>query len=199
MRRKLSLIGLGVVMAVGVLVPAQPAQGGHLVDDIFGSAAQAIVEGQVTQISLGNNSTHRVELYDLTNAHVNAMSDMTAYYGFVTDLTTQITSPPTVPDVRVSDGAFGDVDLTGWVNCPVGATESGSNPTRTCFTQTLTLNTSFSGILDADEKLSLACHELGHTLGMRHNPGHDTCMRPGSDERRFLLRAQDGDVIDFFY
>lgn len=84
-------------------------------------------------------------------------------------------------DVRVVDGTY-DNNQLAWVNCPSGATEGGSNPNRWCYGQKLTVNLAFD--LPTAGRRYVACHELGHTVGLRHEDEvhSNSCMRLVRDD-----------------
>ncbi|GAA4364883.1 hypothetical protein GCM10023146_06020 [Nocardioides caricicola] len=82
--------------------------------------------------------------------------------------------------MRVSDSGYGDNGAIAWVNCPSGATETGSNPNRTCYGQRLNWNT-YSGYASTWNTTYgaryVACRELGHTIGLRHTAQTGSCLR----------------------
>lgn len=74
-------------------------------------------------------------------------------------------------DVWVADGHYG---ATGWyaaAPCAAGATYGGSGTHTWCKPRLVKYNRSYPEAFDtATERRWLACHELGHTLGLFHNP-----------------------------
>jgi hypothetical protein len=44
----------------------------------------------------------------------------------------------------------------------------------------ITLNTHYS--TSARQRRAIACHELGHALGLGHNPSHDSCLYASIDD-----------------
>lgn len=103
----------------------------------FGSTAAS--GSPVTQVSLANNKNHRVDFFDTTTRIGNitqwALDNQFPRFDF-----TWLYVDGSDYDVRVSDWDAGDNGLIGWVNCPAGATETGSNPNRTCYGQRLNYN-----------------------------------------------------------
>ncbi|GBE23073.1 hypothetical protein BMS3Bbin01_02454 [bacterium BMS3Bbin01] len=72
---------------------------------------------------------------------------------------------------RLPDGHYG---ATGWyaaAPCAAGATYGGSGTHTWCKPRLVKYNRSYPEAFDtATERRWLACHELGHTLGLFHNP-----------------------------
>lgn len=67
-----------------------------------------------------------------------------------------------------------------WTKCATGATYGGSTSagTRWCKAQEFVWNVAFDSLVNStSNKQMVACHELGHTLGLRHRAvGNSTCM-----------------------
>ena len=89
------------------------------------------------------------------------------------------------PDVIVGDHDWGDNGFAAWVNCPDDNTgEGGTNPNRWCRGQRLRFNSYWYIHGDYYDTLGnrrrMACHEMGHTVGLRHyddyHTGTDSCM-----------------------
>ncbi len=145
----------------------------------FGSTAAS--GDPVSQVSLANNKHHRVDFFDTTTRIGNitqwALDNQFPRF----DFTWQYVDSSDY-DVRVADSNFQDNGVYAWVNCPSGATETGSNPNRTCYGQRLNYNL-YSGYESAWDSTYggrvLACHELGHTVGLRHEDANDnpSCLK----------------------
>ncbi|MEW6225417.1 MAG: hypothetical protein AB1627_12395 [Chloroflexota bacterium] len=93
-------------------------------------------------------------------------------------------------DIGVFDGLYGTSgNVHAWTSCAPGATYSGSEAahTRACTPHDVHYNLSFPAFFDSDgESFAIACHEIGHTVGLRHNgTGETTCMRepPGTTKK----------------
>jgi hypothetical protein len=72
----------------------------------------------------------------------------------------------------VVEADYGNNGYGGWNQC-IGAV-AGSHPNQTCtraYVQ-LNLNSTFSFL----GRRSLVCHELGHSLGLRHTTSTSSCM-----------------------
>jgi hypothetical protein len=89
--------------------------------------------------------------------------------------------------------------VVAWVDCYVGS--SGVDPYRTCQVSALYVNddntnTSTSG--NVSYPRGVACHELGHTIGLRHTSG-DTCLYNPASALRLSTVQHDRDHSKAFY
>ncbi|MGL5829038.1 MAG: hypothetical protein ACRC0L_05650, partial [Angustibacter sp.] len=88
------------------------------------------------------------------------------------------------PDVKLNDYNYGP--STSWValtQCPTYNTGTGgAHPNRWCRNQRNIFNTYFywyeTGVYDDQyQRRKLTCHEMGHTVGLRHNTvSTDSCI-----------------------
>jgi hypothetical protein len=164
-------------------------------------------------ISFGGGSswaTHSVSFYDvqpaMRQATVRALNNIYAN----TDLSVQYNPDNTSADVRILEDFFGLNNALAWVNCPPDASPVGSHPTLRCFNQTLKYNVTYAysePYTTSEGRKFIACHELGHTVGLRHafadnHPDPDsTCMRtlPLPDPPPQGLNNHDAQIINFFH
>lgn len=102
-----------------------------------------------------------------------------------TDLVAYRDDSDPVPDVWAMDNTYGVTFPVAWVDCPAahsGIGGTGSN--RWCRGQYLRFNASWEPTYSGEEN-EMACHELGHTVGLTHNTHnyagqpetYDSCMR----------------------
>lgn len=187
-RRAVGRIALALAVAlVPVFLVAPPAGATNFGSTTCGSGSPP------NCVSLANNRYHAVRyrhlgetassredipgIRDAANwvlKNVYDATDMSAYHD----------DDDSRPDVIMDDFSYsGFSGIAGWVNCPSDNTgQSGSNPNRWCRGQTLTLNSYLywadTGVFDtATQRRNVVCHELGHTVGLRHrSDSRDSCM-----------------------
>lgn len=88
-------------------------------------------------------------------------------------------------EMCVYDSDYGDNGLNGWNSC-VGTT-AGSDPDQTCTKQYVRINLFFS-----PPAQRIACHEMGHGVGLRHSDDQASCMKRTADGGNSqLLTAHD--------
>lgn len=72
--------------------------------------------------------------------------------------------------ICVFDYNYGDNGYLGWNTCAAGW--SGSHPNMKCRRDDVTFNDFYT----PNSYTALACHELGHAVGLRHNSSTLSCM-----------------------
>ena len=113
-------------------------------------------------------------------------------------------------DVVAYSGDFGDNGAAGWTHCPPESRQ-GRNALghRWCQEQTLWLNYNAryaAFFADDASRDHITCHELGHTLGLRHwgnppqsaEPAADTCMSANTPDGPPNLHQIDVDHINAY-
>lgn len=190
-----------------------PAAGDHGGRPI-GSSPTCDTPGRVPPrcVSVGNDRHHFV-VFDstLTEGLASSLRDTMAEDYHPTDLImfprTKITS---VTDVIAYSTDYGDNGAAGWVHCPSDAPQGlNSVGDRWCKRQELhfNLNARFATFFADDESRDhITCHELGHTLGLRHwgNPPESpgpvgaTCMHANAPDGPVNLHQFDIDHINAY-
>lgn len=114
-------------------------------------------------------------------------------------------------DVIVFAGDYGENGAAGWVFCPTDAPRGvNAQGDRWCQRQELhfNLNPRYAAYFaDRGSRDYMACHELGHTIGLRHwgnppqteGPAAATCMTPDNPDGPADLHPNDSRHIDQYY
>ena len=163
--------------------------------------------------SVGNDSIHRVYIApSVPNAIAWAVRrTMNTDYGpthLVMIRQSRIT-PRT--DVIVRAGDFGRNGAAGWVWCPPSSPQGvNAHGDRWCRHQRLyfNLNPAYRAFFaDRASQNYMACHELGHTIGLHHwgnppispGPARPTCMQPDVPNGPTDLHRWDIEDINMYY
>jgi len=162
--------------------------------------------------SVGDNLVHRVLLDATVTPDIAAAlrSAMAAYDERTKLVVVEDAELTDRTDVIAFSEDYGDNGAAGWVVCPADAPQ-GINPSdhRWCRQQELYLNLSPRYAVffaDADSRTHVACHELGHTLGLHHwgnppesrGPAAATCMTANTPNGSTTIHQIDIDHIDAY-
>ena len=144
----------------------------------FGSAGTAGTAGTTNGVWLSNNNFWNVGRRSLTATYSGGVFDAVEEEYEPTDLTANPLTPSSCPDsgydVCVYDADYGDNGLNGWNAC-AGVT-SGSHPNQQCSVSWVRINLEYS-----PPAKRIACHELGHSLGLRHTSTQASCLKRTAD------------------
>ena len=208
-----SLLGLAVVLslAMAAIPPAVRAANEAPPVQSFLDCSAPLVPRHC--VSVADNLRHHVFFHRsvptaLRHAVRRAMRD--AYEPTVLTMIVDRQRTPRT-DVIVYAGDYGQNGAAGWVHCPrsspQGTNEHGH---RWCRQQRLYFNRNpryAAYLADAASRMHLACHELGHTVGLRHwgnppqsvGPTRPTCMNVNTPNGPTSLHRWDRQNLNAYY
>jgi hypothetical protein len=218
---KRGVFGLGTILGAlfAVLGFAGGVAGGN-----FGGpySAGAACDSTLQSQCVAQNSTHTVLYISTLDTRYRTPMDLTpGLYnedanGLAIYLTTTFSDSN---DVRVTDGDYDENGWYAWSRCVNSPAATGDNGTsadgedlKWCKPQLIVFNDYYTDLSfhSANDLKALACHELGHTTGLRHKTqsgGTNSCMREdptfdGDEAPAGPLMAPNGhdlDHLDFEY
>lgn len=144
-----------------------------------GDAENDWSDPDVNGVWLTNNDNFWVGRWYLTTTYANGVDDAMEELDDVANgdfnTTTQSTTscPDSTYDACVMDYNYGANGYNGWNQC--AGTTSGSHPNQVCSVCYVRINTFYS-----PPAKRIACHELGHAMGLRHTSSQSSCMKTTS-------------------
>ena len=183
------IVFTGVALIASLTVASVPAVASN-----FGTSGQAGTSGTTNGVWLTNNLAFIVGLRNLTTASAAGVANVEDTFDS-TDLSFSDSAVSSCPDssydVCVYDANYGDNGLRGWNAC--AGTTTGQHQAQVCSLAWVRFNTTYSS-----NKTNLACHELGHSVGLRHESHAASCMQTPLSGT-LTLNAHDKDQINFTY
>lgn len=201
------------ILLATLILPASPAgvvadHGGRPITAQF-NCDRPVTPPRCT--SVGDNPRHLVFFDSSVTPELAASmrATMAEDYGATKLVVLEQARLTRMTDVVVFSDDYGENGAAGWVYCPTGAPQ-GTNPSgdRWCRQQELHLNLNAryaSYFADDGSRDYVTCHEMGHTVGLRHwgNPpqtsGTDvaaTCMNANTPDGPTDLHQFDIDHIN---
>ena len=177
---------LALPLALGVIV-GQAASPLLAVATNFGGPLDAwkACDSNLSSQCVAENYTHRI-YYDssLTQPYRDAVNAIIPVYD-ATDMSVATEAYGTTNDVRVSGGYWGQNGAWAWTACANAPTSKGTRPAdghnhghNWCKPQIFRWNLDYSANYNTpDKRKAIACHEVGHTMGLRHSGDPASCMK----------------------
>ena len=140
----------------------------------FGSVGTVGTGGTTNGVWLTDGSTWTVARMSLTSTNNTETINAVANDYSPTDINGFTHTPANCTeansDLCVFDDFYGNNGLRGWNAC--AGTAVFAHPNQQCWLQWVRYNETFS----SPPANVLACHELGHSLGLRHTSDTASCM-----------------------
>lgn len=172
-RRRASPRRLGISMVAALAGLSLLASATVIQATNFGSEGTAGSSGTTNGVWLQVNGTWTVAKVYIDNSSVAAGVDyaLTYQYG-PTDLGVYGASTTSCAsyDTCVYDSYYGANGFYGWNQC--AGTTSGSHPSQTCSQTHIKINLSYT----PGSWFWLTCHEMGHSVGLRHTSDTSSCL-----------------------
>ncbi len=164
-----------------------------------GTAAHACDHSLSSQC-IANDGHHTVADFGLDNGWDTAVDHAVSLWnGDATVSVAWLNGNPSGDDVWATNGTFGINGAWAWTQCTASTlvTYGGTDPRRWCRPQELLPNDSYSQT--GPQKNVITCHEMGHTLGLRHsNEASGSCMK--KDQRTIgTISAHDHAMLAALY
>lgn len=165
----------------------------------WGSTGSPSTGGTSNAVSLLPDRNMSVKRVDLTTAYADSVNRIVSNVYAQTDLNAYSlindTACYSANRVCAFDYNYGNNSFYGATACRSG-TSSGTNPTRTCGQQYVKFNLYYT----PPSVDRLVCHELAHTVGLRHGAETASCVyTPVTSSTSSALTAHDRSHINARY
>jgi predicted Zn-dependent protease len=185
-------VGRGATAGLMLAVSALPTQ---VSASNFGSEGTPGSSGSTNGVFLTDGADWRVARRALVSANSTAVAVAASDYSSTT-LNAYVSSPSTCSDaahdVCVYDAVYSGVGFVGWNAC--AGTATGGHAGMVCSLDYVRFNQAYTFVPQA-----LACHELGHSVGLRHESYTGSCMYTPSASSSGVLAIHDKDNLNWWY
>ncbi len=185
-------------LACTALSPAWPAHA----DNYSGATGSTGCDGGLNE---ADNATHTFHYVDLAEHNENATTWARANILNPTAVNTVYDSTlDDLTDVVVRDQRYDDYCGHDWMtpgnSGVVGlASCDDDNSANECERHTVRYNINFTAGTTTANRRGLACHELGHTLGLAHRTSSTSCMQQGYPKPALAYSTHDRDHLNDNY
>lgn len=170
-----------------------------------GGTLAHICDGTPASQCIADNWTHTVYINYMTSA--SAMWNATIYavnhYNGVADVSV-VLSTASSRDVNVLQVSHGNTEYWAYTTCDENAVKGGADPNRWCKPQWILYNMTHPFPWDdttqhPSGRDAVACHEMGHTLGLRHVFNSVTSCMDSNQTTEKAYSAHDRDELNGQY
>lgn len=166
----------------------------------FGSQGDVGASGTTNGVFIADGVNHIVLRIDLDEEYDSGVTLTLGFDYDTTDLNTDTWEEDYCPDdwyhdVCVYDGNYHDNGFWGWNACDDWT--EGSHPNMICHHNVTRFNHYYESEPNYDYQ-HIACHELGHTVGLRHDWRTSSCMN-GNGVYSNTLSSHDKNHINGYY
>lgn len=151
---------------------------------------------------IANDQYHYVYFFDVESNQYNAtINRMANVYNPITGLSVhEVSAPHSYTDVIVMDGYFGTSEYAGWTECSDVAAYGGSGRYRWCQPQFIFYNLSRTGYFSTgSRRRMIACHEMGHTIGLQHTTANASCMEVDANTSETIRQDHEVPHLENLY
>lgn len=201
--RVLTSNALAVVIASTIIGPVLASNFGS--NTASGGTPAHACDATVNSQCIADNWTHTVYVNYMTSSSAmwNATLYAVSHYNAVADVSVVLTTSSS-RDVNVIQVSHGDTEYWAYSTCDEAATKGGSDPNRLCKPQWILYNMTHpfpwdNTTLHPSGRDTVACHEMGHTLGLRHVPNATTSCMDSAQTTEKSINQHDKDELNAQY
>jgi hypothetical protein len=201
-RNRFRLLAVTTSLVLAALQPAGAIASNFGSNTASGGTPAHACDTTTSSQCIANNGTH-VFCFSAVGSSIVAdtRTIMTNDYEALSSITTSeqsCTCSTCSLDLQIFDADY-NTSFWAWTACASGATFGGSDPRRWCKPQNLKwdLGTASAWNTTAGRQY-IACHEVGHSLGLRHSGDTTSCMFPNRITTH-VLTSHDQSMLTTWY